>query len=254
VDPISFSHLVFHSAPQGDVPAIATLTRQLKGLAPEFRQLVVRSALRDQALPSLPEQQALIANGKLPVVWLNLGFEAGLMVTYPGTAFSPAYDPRLRPWYTLAQGRTEAVWGTPYADSQGQGLLLSCSLPLYTYAHQFMGVGSLDLLLDYVTAHWLPMAHPAIRSATLLDAEGRVVTEVRGGKVVPPTIQGDILTLPRYAQTAVWEQARQQASGHLETPDSLFLFARIKTLNWVYVVEADPSQVFGRGGASGLGK
>jgi hypothetical protein len=56
------------------------------------------------------------------VLWTYVGFNIdGSFINYPGTYSEPAeYDPRERPWYTVAKNSSTPVWTKPYYDS-GQG-------------------------------------------------------------------------------------------------------------------------------------
>jgi hypothetical protein len=211
-----------------------------------MRRAAIRSALPDSPLPPLARQKTMIQQGELPLTWINLGWEAGLMVTYPGTAYQPGYDPRQRPWYRVAKNQQGPVWGTPYPDSQGQGLLLTCSLPLYDPQQRFVGVGALDLLLDYMARHWLPMQHPAVTAIYLLNQEGQVVSTLRDQKPVlsPLKLAGDTLKLTEFGRADVVKGVQKRSSGYLSSGQKRYFFARLETLQWTYLLEVDPDVLF----------
>ncbi|MBF2052475.1 MAG: protein kinase [Candidatus Sericytochromatia bacterium] len=230
--PISLDQLVFHRAPGTDWQALQPFYQKLSHLAPVMRRAAIRSALPESPLPTLARQKAMIQQGELPLVWLNLGWEAGLMVTYPGSAYQPAYDPRLRPWYRVARNQRGPVWGKPYPDAQGQGLLLTCSLPLYDQQQRFVGVGALDLLLDYMAQHWLPMEHPAVTGIYLLNQAGQVVSTLRDQKPIPQPLKlnGDTLALADFGKADVIKGVQQRSSGYLNSGKQRYFFARLETL------------------------
>lgn len=245
-DPISVEQIVFHSAPGADLQALQPMYQKLRHLAPAMRRAAIRSALPDSPLPPLARQKAMIQQGELPLTWINLGWEAGLMVTYPGTTYQPGYDPRLRPWYRVAKGQQGPVWGTPYPDALGQGLLLTCSLPLYDAQQRFVGVGALDLLLDYMARHWLPMQHPAVTAIYLLNQEGQVVSSLRDQKPVlsPLKLAGDTLKLSEFGRADVIKGVQKRSSGYLSSGQKRYFFARLETLQWTYLLEVDPKVLF----------
>ena len=77
---------------------------------------------------------------------------------YPGQASPdlPAdYDPLQHPWYQDVAGKSGKFWGRPYRDRLGQGVLLSCSMPLLDGAGQLLGVAGIDVSLDYVIEQFM---------------------------------------------------------------------------------------------------
>lgn len=245
-DPISLDQLVFHRAPGADPQALQPFYQKLSHLAPALRRAAIRSAMPESPLPPLARQKAMIQQGELPLVWINLGWEVGLMVTYPGTAYQPTYDPRLRPWYRVAREQRDPIWGTPYPDSQGQGLLLTCSLPLYDQQQRFVGVGTLDLLLDYLARHWLPMPHPAVTGIYLLNQDGQVISALRDQQPVPQPLKlnGDTLVLADFARADVVKGVQKRSSGYLSSGQQRYFFARLETLQWTLLLEVDPEILY----------
>lgn len=64
--------------------------------------------------------------------------------------FPPGYDPRIRPWYTLAikTGRFAVTEPYQYASIDAQGI--TCVIPVFDRAEKLIGVLGLDILLDSV--------------------------------------------------------------------------------------------------------
>ncbi len=58
------------------------------------------------------------------------------------------YDPRIRPWYRIAQASGQASWSEVYFDFTSQQLTLTASLPAYSRdGKTFLGVCGADVLL-----------------------------------------------------------------------------------------------------------
>ena len=244
--PVSFKTPVYKVVPQSISTELAQDLQKLRHLADQMRRTLVYSAVKREPALSFAAEKELIAEGKTPLVWTSIGLESGLMFTYPGTEYSADYDPRVRPWYTVAKGKYGTVWSDPYADSQGQGLLLSCSMPLYAHQDtQFLGVASVDLLLNNVAKQWLPLSVPGVQAVYLLNAEGKIVSEVQGKTPVKHKAvkRGETVDLRAFDNTELIA-ALKHDRGFIETPEALYIHTHIPTLDWHYVVVADPSQIF----------
>lgn len=240
--PVSLLELVF----QPVTPSVSQDIKQLAPLRDLFRELFYRSIDPSGLLPSAQTQLKAIASGASPLSWLNVSLEKGLIVTYPGTAYSADFDPRIRPWYKEARQQKGLSWGTPYADIQGEGLMMPCMLPIYGYQNQWLGVSSTDLRLDQVAQNWLPLADERIERLFLLNASGGIIAELVKGKVVehPLVFQNDKLSLTSYTQSQVLEKMKRQFTGYVETTDTLYAFSRVSSWNWTLVSESPKALVF----------
>lgn len=245
-EPISLQELVFKPVTRGPAQDVSQEIKQLAPLRDLFRELFYRSIAPSGLLPSAQAQRNAIASGLSPLSWLNVSLEKGLIVTYPGTAYPVDFDPRVRPWYKEAREQQDLSWGSPYADIQGEGLMMPCMLPIYGYKNQWLGVSSTDLRLDQVAQNWLPLDDARIERLFLLNTSGGIIAELLNGKVVerPLAFEEDKLRLVPYHQSQVLSKMQAQFTGYVETVDTLYAFSRVSSWNWTLVSESPKKIVF----------
>jgi serine/threonine-protein kinase len=226
--------------------------KRLYALRYQLQRMVAESR-PDAEPPTDPVliRQLLLEEG-VPVRWSYVGLASGVMFSYPGKGGYPsAYDPRERPWYQLADGRRGLRWGTPYVDLQGQGLILPCVTSLYGEDGTFHGVAGIEITFRYIVDHLLALPdEPAVREAYLLDGDARIVvrSRLRGDAGDAGEIRGTGELQP-FSESRVVEAIRSRRSGvvQLDTADGegLFVFYRLPTLEWTYLVWADPAALRG---------
>lgn len=85
------------------------------------------------------------------LLWLYMGMETGVHRSYPWHGpYSIDYDPRARGWFTSAKQETnKIIWGEPYIDASGGGLVLSCSKAVFANG-KFIGVVAVDLKINEI--------------------------------------------------------------------------------------------------------
>ncbi|MBT5242476.1 MAG: SpoIIE family protein phosphatase [Rhodospirillaceae bacterium] len=80
------------------------------------------------------------------IFWQYTALESGIHSVYPGSGGYPeTYDPRQRPWYTLAKQSGELVWAPPLIDAGTGQLVLTAAMPIYDKSGLFAGVTSIDI-------------------------------------------------------------------------------------------------------------
>ena len=85
--------------------------------------------------------------------WIYASLESGVHLSFPGHGGYPeGYDPRLRPWYTLARSAEEGllVWGQPVADATTNQLTFTVSGSFSKPDGSFAGVAAIDVLIPNV--------------------------------------------------------------------------------------------------------
>jgi sigma-B regulation protein RsbU (phosphoserine phosphatase) len=109
-----------------DITRLTGLSPVLKGIAGEFSQTLF---------------------------WIYASLESGVHLSFPGHGGYPeGYDPRLRPWYTLARTGKEGHlhWGPPVADATTNQLTFTVSGPFLKPDGSFAGVAAIDVLIPNV--------------------------------------------------------------------------------------------------------
>ena len=240
---ISLKDPVFKVAPGAPAP-VATL-RRLHTLNESFYNLFYQSArqLKSQLNPEAFE--ARMFNQGAPLIWSHVGLANGVMMSYPGNgAFDENFDPRTRPWYRSAQQGPGAVWGQPYLDAQGQGLLVPCSRAIYDYSNQYLGVVGLELTLKYIQKNMISLKQSSVKQVSLLNAEGQIVLQWDPLSQSPQPQEDN--AFPGFPQAAVVAAVLKQESGYIEDikKHRLWAYYRLNTLGWYYVVESDTSLLF----------
>lgn len=233
-------------APGVQAKAVQTELAQLSALTPTFQALFQESAT--PRVNNLTALQSTLNGPGLPLVWAYIGLEKGIHFAYPGKGgYKASYDPRQRPWYQWAENRGQAIWGQPYLDASGQGLLLPCVHSLSLKDHHKVGVAGVELSLEHWLKHLLPMQNsPGIENIYLLNQKGEIVVQTNATK--PPT-QGDKLVLQAYPYSDILTALKKRPSGHglinrKNAPDLLVAYTRLNSLGWFYVVESNANQLF----------
>jgi hypothetical protein len=177
---VSLSTVAFTGPPGVD----RDVAHALVGLGPVLREAAAQSA-GGAAFDVLP-----------PVAWVSVGLVGGVSASWPGHAgFAAGYDGRKRPWYTVAVDAPGPVWGAPYLDSSGLGVLLPCSTPIRDPASgALLGVASVKLSLDRLIGDLLAWDGA---DGFLVDREGRVIVSSadRGNGVDAHELRNEALPL-----------------------------------------------------------
>ncbi|WP_261821685.1 bifunctional diguanylate cyclase/phosphodiesterase [Pragia fontium] len=78
-----------------------------------------------------------------------LNFYSGLDVNTPVINRVRDYDPRVRPWFRMADKTRKSFWTTAYWDLDAvRGISISYSTPVYDIEQRYVGVVSTDIKLD----------------------------------------------------------------------------------------------------------
>ena len=250
--PVSFDFSV-HAIPH-DLERTPEVERQLQLLAPlhrTFRRALLRSHSEQAAVFTPVRARRLLGSVGTPIAYASVSLKNGVYSTYPGHGgISERFDPTKRPWYRLAKDSMVPVWGTPYADDSGLGLILPCATGLYDDDEQFLGVAAIELTFDYLIEDLLETEHLAEVSASyLLDSEGRVVvdSDKKGGSF-SSAISGRTIRLQDFPVAEVRDEVQAMHSGHLETTidgqPTLVLYHRMQSLGWYYVVMGPTADLF----------
>jgi serine/threonine-protein kinase len=179
--PVSASRLCVEPSPG---VAKATLTRrfeQVMGLSAPFRR--ARLVSGGPAALDLPraQQDKLIRDEHLPILFSYMGMPEGIMVTYPGrdTARND-YDPRQRPWYVKAAKTRGLLWMAIDSKSRRKGLVLTGSMAVRDPdTDALIGVAAIDVEFTTIIDSLLvtPEGMPKEVETYLLDRDGAVVVQ-----------------------------------------------------------------------------
>lgn len=234
--------------PPGLSPAAAQpLLQKLQPLQPQLLRLVLESGgnrwLQEENGPALVTE--LTGNG-LPVLWLYLALENGLMLCYPGSGdYPPTYDARQRDWYRqAAAGATAPVrWSEPYLDLEESVTVFTGARAIVDARGRQFGVAALDLNVNKLKGLMLTAGN---RSAAaigkyLVDSNKNVIIQIgmknRGASFGSngPVLNESAYKLPNY----LWVEMQAKRFGFKmireNDIDFLYTYAYIPTLRCLYL-------------------
>ena len=244
---VSFEEAAYKLAPglkleevDGQLQALSPIIKDLTSymaVTGQDNSKVDRSNLKEQALET-----------GLPVPWVYVGLEKGVLVNYPGfSKLSDDYDPRKRMWYKAALEKKGVVWSAPYMDAFGLGIVMSASKALYDSDGKFYGVSSMDMTFGYTTELMKSdrFHSDAVVCRYLIDAQGNVVLSTRLKDDAVKKAEKDFSTLKfdKFPYPQITSHLSSREAGQFEVKSEgstkLIGFAPIKTLGWFYVEEVD---------------
>jgi len=155
---------------------------RLEPLKRYYRTLLLRSYSEQAATYTQARADRLIKDVGTPISWVHVGLQGGGYTGYPGHGgYNDIFDPRETPWYKLAKDQRIPIWGAPYIDPNGLGLILPCGKALYDDDDNFLGVAAVELTFDYIIKELLEIDSLKDQSeAFLLNDQGEIV--VRSSK------------------------------------------------------------------------
>lgn len=238
---ISVQHPVFKPAPGVSMDEVEPTLRKLLPLTGHFQSVFVDSRLdSDEPVETNVKLWRTIAEKGVPGRWAYVGLANGVHISYPGKGGYPDdYDPRKRPWYAMGKDVGRPVWGEPYLDIQGLGLVLPCVTSVYGPGGDFAGVAGFEVTLDFVQDRFMQPYGP-VKESYVLNEEGRVLVTSRGASLNWEV--EDISSLPNFPVPSVVELVRNGASGYvIDRKDGLehvYMTFQMPTLGWYYVAVA----------------
>jgi sigma-B regulation protein RsbU (phosphoserine phosphatase) len=170
--------------------------------------------------------------------WAYASLENGLHISYPGHGgYPPGYDPRKRPWYTMAK-QTNALTWLPVVDATTRQPILTISMPFKRPDGTFAGVAAMDIKITHAlvesetTSRWSQnMSSFIIGTKTAADPGKRDIWVISSQEKEPAenlhTAASGRSWRPEFEELFQYIQNRE--SGYLEMPykgvDSIWAYA-----------------------------
>jgi hypothetical protein len=254
--PISVDWHVYKLAPGVDEKDVEPILRKINPLRHTFKSLMLKSHHTPVSPTDTVAARQIIMNEGLPLVWIYVGLEEGIIAEYPGkTGYPASYDPRQRPWYRSSIGNTGSKWLQPYIDVGGRGVLLPCTNPLFDAEGKFMGVASVELTLEYIRKKLMPMYNiPGIEKTLLLNEKGEIIvtSSDKSQSYGLGTLINSIDDLEMYPRQPVVKRILEGASGQYRYSEKgrnkMLAYYKLNSLGWYFVVEADEKELFATSG------
>ena len=246
--PVSMDYHSYKLAPGIKEPEVRPLLQRLNPLRRSFKALMLKSLDSDDITADDDARvRALIMHEGLPLVWMFVALEQGVMASYPGrTGYPAAYDPRYRPWYRGSLGNKDVRWLQPYIDVGGRGLVLPATSPLFNNKDELIGVAGVELTLDYIRENMLPMADvTGLEETYLLNAEAEIVV---ASSAESPAFGINVLVntseeLEPFPVDYVVDRILGQESGdyiyQVEGREKVVVYRRMNFSGWYYAAISD---------------
>ena len=245
--PVSMDYHSYKLAPGIKELEVRPILRRLNPLRRSFKALMLKSRDSDIIPDDDARAKALIMHEGLPLVWMFVGLEQGVMANYPGrTGYPVAYDPRYRPWYRSSLGNKDVRWLQPYIDVGGRGLVLPATSPLFNNRDELIGVAGVELTLDHIRENMLPMADIAgLEETYLLNAKAEIV--VASSAELPAFGVNMLINtseeLEPFPVDYVVDRIRDEESGdytyQVEGREKVVVYKRMNFSGWYYAAISD---------------
>lgn len=219
---------------------------------PPAALLPLKGALQNAYNPQQKSTSQLLQQGT-DLVWLHLALPEQIYLSYPGKAgYHPDAQASNQHWYQDGISRQQVHWGLPHLDPQGQGMLISASLPIY-FDQQKIGVVALDLSFQYLVDHLMHSPLPQVREKYLFTPQGEIVLRASErsrmyGMRFGQLKRQEVIDTPLFDQPEVVAAIRSGKSGYQRYLRNgrpmLLAYYRLNSLNWFYGVEMDGSGLF----------
>ncbi len=227
---------------------------QLARLTPLMKRAGIMS--HDNEAPTLPKDELdkLVLDKGVPLVWVYLGTESGIVSGWPGVweYESPEegvpYDPRKADWYLAARDQVEPKWNSQGVDESGLGLLITAAQAIrHPTTSKLLGVAAVDLTFQYFIDNLLESERlEKISEAVLVDTDGKVLVRTtqkeaaRNVKEYTNPLFSDPTKGFGDVGARVLAAAKAQPNGHLELEDGkLAVWSKVEATGWLYVVIGD---------------
>jgi GAF domain-containing protein/HAMP domain-containing protein len=169
------------------------------------------------------------------VIAIYFGGLYGETIYYPNidlaTIVPSDFDVTQRPWFLNASPvinpEHASTWSEPYLDAALNGLVITCSTPVYSDDGVFRGVTAMDIQLNRITDLVANIHVGDTGYALLLDKDRRLIAMPASGYqdlgIIPETLPlGEIISQEKVANAAsieFWDVIAEMASGNsgLET-------------------------------------
>lgn len=245
---VSIDYPVVARAPGTEKKDVSVLMQRLAPLRYHFRRTLLDSRSGSAHITDLEAARLLTVHG-VPIRWVFIGLEVGVMYSYPGKGtYGDDYDPRKRPWYELAANKRGVFWGNPYADIQGLGLVLPCATSLYGKDNDFYGVLGMDVTFsDIIQDNLTRPGAKGVFESFLLDNEGKIVVRSRQQGLKLDKDKAS-LKLEKFPVKQVVDAVIRSESGlvelHQDDVSRIIVFQRMASLGWYYVEDIESAAIF----------
>jgi eukaryotic-like serine/threonine-protein kinase len=239
---ISVDNVVIKLAPNVNlVDNVLLQALHLNSLQPVFNKIFQESTEEDEL--TIEKTRNRIVNEGTPFVWAFVGTQTGVHSAYPGKGgYKNEYDPRERSWYKNSIQKKGPHCQHPYQDAMGQGLILPCTMTIYTATGDVLGVAGVELTFSFIVDYLLSLPGKSDNTNSyLVDEEGFILlssmskdsTEEKSDE----TKDKERLLFPVERVLTDIKRKHSNYLVHEENGERILVFySYLETSGWYYVV------------------
>ncbi|PKM93504.1 MAG: hypothetical protein CVU84_15100 [Firmicutes bacterium HGW-Firmicutes-1] len=202
-------------------------------LSADFDESTFNSSYLGRTL-AVPSNKGIISD-------LYLGTTTGKMFDGSGWIPGSDYDPRTRPWYTMADAANELVFTSAYLDMVTNQYAISVALPLVDKAGNKIGILAEDLLLSTITDKVTSLKIGETGYAILMDKESLAISHP--DKEIVNTKLNEIEEMKTLIDNMI-----QKGNGYEEYTfngvKKIMVYETIPSSDWIMGVVIDKAEVF----------
>jgi len=253
-DKVSFSVGMCKAVPEADADEVSLRLQQISPLVYTMRETILDSGTELAFAAESKEHrlETALQSGRT-VKSIYIGLKEGIQFGYPWRdIYDKSFDPRKRPWYVRGKNSDRPTWGKPYIGADYQmGLCLPCSMRICDEKGNFYGVAGLELTFNKAAEilHRSGNTGYYVMDSALIDANGRIIAssdkKKRNSKFnKSESVKNIEIVMEYYATPKIRHAILSRKFGVLSDYEPgrgevLYLFAQMKTLDWICVQKLD---------------
>ena len=245
---LNLNSLTYKLAPNVSLAQVNNSIGKLFQLKSNFQKTVLGSSPQTVVTKkNISELKLQLLNVGMPIRWVFVGLENGVIVSYPGhSSYNDSYDPRKRTWYTGVLESYGPVWGKMYLDASGQGLLLPCSMALRNKDNKFIGVVGVDISFDYLAHNLMKKRCDAVIDKYIVHGDGRILVtkSLMNDNRKLGVVNNNVVTEPLFPNAAVRDAIAKGKSGIIHDNNIIYLYSLIPTIGQYLVTKVDREKLF----------
>ncbi|HYQ46622.1 MAG TPA: protein kinase [Polyangiaceae bacterium] len=203
-----------------------------------LREAVVDALPKADRRGTVAEQNAALIAGRGALLRAFVGLEDGTFAQFPAREVTA--DPRTRPWYKASALDPDLHWIRPVVDATKRTLRISALSGMHAHG-AFIGVTGCDLRVSAL-AERLTLDLPGFLRAYLVTEDGKITASktLEAAVLANVTDPDQPLDLPSVDDATLAARiAGPERGGYVESGDRLFVFSKLISPPWTYVVELE---------------
>lgn len=171
---------------------------------------------------------------------MSLGLEDGYFLSYYAGDWTGKIDPKVRPWYKLAQQNGSATITDPYVDVNTKQLIIAVCTPVKANGN-FIGATCVGISLATLTEQVKKMNYHGEGTGIIVESNGNILATEALGE--PSKSFKDIDGIGHYFDAMV-----QKGNGYFEVTiddeDMVFAYSTVPETGWLVGITVPSSFVF----------